>query len=65
MSFSNPEDIGAKSWVFGGMSRDNASHVSYDFLADDISEQQFVDFILAFLSKNHSPMGETKYPTEE
>lgn len=54
-----------KCWVFGGMSRGNASHVSYDGLMGDVTEQQFVDFILAFLSKSHSPMGETKYPTEE
>lgn len=56
-----------KCWVFGGMTRDNASHVSYDGLTGDVTEQQFVDFILAFLSKSKkpSPMGETKYPTEE
>ena len=56
-----------KCWVFGGMTRDNASHVSYDGLTGDVTEQQFVDFILAFLSKSKkpTPMGETKYPTEE
>ncbi|MBR6490302.1 MAG: SEL1-like repeat protein [Muribaculaceae bacterium] len=56
-----------KCWVFGGMSRNNASHVSYDMLTGDVTEQQFVDFILAFLSKssNHSKIGETVYPTKE
>lgn len=56
-----------KCWVFGGMTRDNASHVSYDGLTGDVTEQQFIDFIRAFLSKSNkpTPMGETKYPTEE
>ncbi len=56
-----------KCWVFGGMTRDNASHVSYDGLTGDVTEQQFVDFILAFLGRSEKPlpMGETKYPTEE
>ncbi|MBQ2164766.1 MAG: sel1 repeat family protein [Muribaculaceae bacterium] len=56
-----------KCWVFGGMTRDNASHVSYDGLTGDVTEQQFIDFIRAFLSKSKkpTPMGETKYPTEE
>ena len=66
MNFDDISNL-EKCWVFGGMSRDNASHVSYDFLAGDVTEQQFVDFILAFLSKstNHSKIGETVYPTDE
>jgi TPR repeat protein len=59
------KDFSAKCWVFGGMSRGNSSHVSYDAAKGDVTEQQFVDMILAFLSKKHSPMGETEYPSGE
>ena len=63
MNFGDINNL-EKCWVFGGMSRGNASHVSYDGLTGDVTEQQFVDFILAFLSKstNHSKIGETQYP---
>ena len=64
MNFDD-NDLSAKCWVFGGMSRGNASHVSYGGDKGDVTEQEFVDMILAFLSKKQSPMGETKYPTEE
>ena len=56
-----------KSWMFGGMSRDNASHVSYHVVTGNVTEQQFVDSILAFHSKakKTSPMGKTQYPANK